>query len=98
MKNFIYILTIGGLLWLFFNPRGIFAYNTLNNKIQKQKKRLEEYKRTEQEHMKKINELNEFLKQEDCKKNNTLDQYDKKYYQDLHERNILEKGTERVKF
>ena len=92
MKNFIYILTIGGLLWLFFNPKGIFAYNTLNNKIQKQKKRLEEYKKTEREFLKK---QDAFIK---CLDKGNISECKKKFYPALFKRNVKEKGTERVKF
>ena len=44
MKNLFYLLTIGGLVWLFFNPNGILTYNSKSNEVRLLNKKQEKHK------------------------------------------------------
>ena len=60
MKNFFYLLTIGGLLWLFFNPKGILTYNSKSNEVRRLDKKEKKYKVERDKIRKKYNWLKEF--------------------------------------
>ena len=44
MKSLFYLLTIGGLMWLFFNPNGILTYNSKSNEVRLLNKKQEKHK------------------------------------------------------
>ncbi len=54
MKTLFYSLTIGGLLWLFFNPNGILTYNSKSNEVRKLNKEQKKHKSERDENKKKI--------------------------------------------
>ena len=78
MKSFFYLLTFGGLLWLFFNPNGILKYNTQSKEADlliKQLKQNEEERNQQEQH---LNWLTNFIK--------SIEENDK-----IRQKHILEK-------
>ncbi len=57
MKNLFYLLSIGGLLWLFFNPNGILTYNSKSNEVRRLDKKEKIYKIERDENKIKYNWL-----------------------------------------
>ena len=53
-----YLLSIGGLLWLFFNPNGILVYNTKSKEVRLLIKQLKQY----EDHFKCLGETREIKK------------------------------------
>ena len=60
MKNLFYLLTIGGLLWLFFNPKGILTYNSKSNEVRRLDKKEKKYKLERDQNKIKYKWLEEF--------------------------------------
>tara|TARA_Y100000817_G_C16778320_1_gene509368 strand:+ start:561 stop:887 length:327 start_codon:yes stop_codon:yes gene_type:complete len=71
MKNLFYLLTIGGLLWLFFNPNGILTYNSKSNDVRRLDKKEKKHKIERDEHKIKyrwLEELKNSIENKDVEK------------------------------
>ena len=67
MKTLFYSLTIGGLLWLFFNPNGILTYNSKSNEVRKLNKEQKKHKSERDENKKKFDWLKALIRDIDNK-------------------------------
>ena len=61
MKNIFYLLTIGGLLWLFFNPNGILRYNTQSKEVRLLIKQLKQNENERDQKEQHFNWLTNFI-------------------------------------
>ena len=62
MKNLFFILTIGGLLWLFFNPNGILKYNSKSNEVRQLNKKYSKNEEAQNIEKTKFDWLTEYIK------------------------------------
>ena len=62
MKNLFFILTIGGLLWLFFNPDGILKYNAKSNEVRRLNKKYSNNEEAQNIEKTKFDWLTEYIK------------------------------------
>ncbi len=75
MKSLFYLLTIGGLLWLFFNPSGILTYNAKSNEVRRLDKKEKKHKLKRDENKIKYKWLEEFknsIENKDSEKQNQI--------------------------
>ena len=96
MKNLFYLLTIGGLLWLFFNPKGILTYNSKSNEVRRLDKKEKKHKLERDENKIKYRRLEEFInsiKNKDLEKQaQILEKHGPEIGLQLILRNLFKKG------
>ena len=101
MKNLFYLLTIGGLLWLFFNPNGILTYNSKSNEVRRLDKKEKKHKLKRDENKIKYRWLEEFInsmKNQDIEKQKQiLEKYGSEIGFQLILRNLFKDGFEALK-
>ena len=61
MKFLFYLLTIGSLMWLFFNPNGILTYNSKSNTVRALNKQIDQHKNKRDKEKLQFNWLEDFL-------------------------------------
>ena len=101
MKNLFYLLTIGGLVWLFFNPSGILKYNSKSNEVRRLDKKEKKYKLERDENKIKYNWLEEFkssIEDKDLEKQkHILEKHGSQIGAELISRNFFKKYFEALK-
>jgi len=60
-QRFFYLLTIGGLLWLFFNPNGILTYNSKSDEVRSLNKKQKNHKLERDEEKYRLDWLNDLI-------------------------------------
>jgi len=98
MKNLFYLLTIGGLLWLFFNPSGILTYNAKSNEVRQLNKKEKKHKLERDKHKISYRWLEEFknsIESKDLEKQKQiLEKYGPEIGLQLILRNFFKEGFE----
>ena len=61
MKRLFYLLTVGGLFWLFFNPNGILTYNSKSDEVRILNKKQKNHKLDRDEEKYRLDWLNDFI-------------------------------------
>jgi len=88
MKTLFYLLTIGGLLWLFFNPNGILIYNSKSNEVFKLEKKEKTHKQERDQKKIKFDWLEDFI--------NSIENNNKERKKYLLEKNGSEIGRQLI--
>ncbi len=101
MKTLFYLLTIGGLLWLFFNPNGILTYNAKNNEVFRLNKTKKKHEQKRDEKELEFNWLEDFIGSIDSnnkeKKKHLLEKHGSDIGLQLILRNFFKKPSEALK-